>query len=426
MKVTALQEPEPRPRTQPAAGRRVWLLTNTPSPYQVEFFSAIERSRAIDLDVRFMSLNHRGEDWHPGGDLGFKYAELPGCGPRRRGSEAWRVHPRALREVLSSDHDFYILSGCYTSPTFLACAVCLWLRRKRWGVWLERPWPKDDRASWATKLSAKSRLACKTRDLFLAVLTRAATRVLCVGSAAMDAYRKLGAGRGKLALLPYICDTSRYQAVDDRAVEQIRRQYRLAGKTVFLFSGQWIVRKGVDGLLAAFTRLAQERSDVALVMLGDGPLRRRLLEAIDPRVRGSVHSQGHMRQAELPLWFAAADVFVFPSRYDGWGVVLNEACAAGLPIITTDAVGASKDLVIQGENGFVVARDDSDGVLEKMRYFADHRDQARAFGRRSREIVERFSLEGGVALLCQAIESALHATSVPAAASSTNVHGGQS
>jgi len=394
---------------------RLWLLTNTSSPYQVEFFSAIHRSGKIALDVRFFGLTHRGHRWQPPEGKAFPHVELNGFGPGGRGAHCWKLHPRALREVLVGKHDFYVLSGHYTSLTFLVCALILWLRRKRWGVWLERPWPEDYRPAWARRLSSKSSLVRAIRNVVLKAVLRKATKVLCIGSAAIEAYRQLGTIPEKLVLLPYICDTKRYGAPDVRQVAEIRQQQALEGKTVFLFSGALIERKGPDVLLEAFAGLARERSDVALVVLGEGPMRAGLEDSPDGPVRDAVRFVGHVKQADLPAWFAAADVFVFPSRHDGWAVVINEACAAGLPIITTGAVGAAHDLVIDEENGYVLARDDVKEFAEKMRYLADNPRLARRYGERSRQLVEKFSLAAGVKLLYRAIErGSEHHTPQPA------------
>jgi glycosyltransferase involved in cell wall biosynthesis len=240
-------------------------------------------------------------------------------------------------------------------------------------------------------------------------LVKAAPRVLCIGSAAREAYQRLGAAPEKLFVLPYLCDTTRYQAIDAEVVAEFRRQRQWDGKFVYLFSGQFTERKGVDLLLTAFARVARERSDVALALLGDGPLRAGLLEGLEPEVRRRVQSPGHVAQADLPAWFAAADAFVFPSRHDGWGVVVNEACAAGLPVVTMDSVGAAHDLVVDGQNGFVLSRDDAEGLYRRMRWLAEHPREARKFGERSRELVAKFSLERGIELLEAAIRPASEA-----------------
>ncbi len=386
----------------------VWILTNTPSPYQVELFSAIEREGRCRPDVRFLRQVHRGELWQPGPGQSFRFRVLGGIGPSWW-SDAFRFHPRALADCLFGRHDLFVLSGQYTSLTFVACAVLLTLRRARWALWLEQPWPDDYRPAWTRSVSAKSGLARRFRRNALSWLLRRATGLFCIGTAAVEAYRQLGAAPEKLARIPYCCDTSRYSRRDDGAVERIRAAYGLRERTVFLYSGQLIERKGVDVLLKAFAELSTIRRDVALILLGDGPQRSVLEESIHPDCRPLVHFAGHVEQAHLPPYFHAAHVFVLPSRHDGWGVVINEACAAGLPVISTSAAGAAKDLVTDGKNGFVIGRDDPAALKDKMLFFVSNPDEIRRFGERSKETVAAFSVDAGARLFCDCAEKAVRA-----------------
>ena len=378
---------------------KVWLLTNTPSPYQLELFKALHQSGRVELDVRFMRLAHRGEKTvAPERDPGFPCRELPAVGPASWRDE-FRFHPSAVREAFAGDHDFYVLSGHYTSLTFLLCALGLRLRRKKWAMWLERPWPEEYRPAWAPTVSARSSFARTARRHILRTLLRAAPSVFCIGTAAIDAYRVLGADSNRLKLLPYFCDDERFRNADPAGIQAVRDRFGLAGKKVFLFSGQLIERKGADVLIDAFNRVAANRSDLALLVLGDGPMR----PTLEGKAKAGVHFTGHVSQNELPAFFHAADVFVFPSRHDGWGVVLNEACAAGLPIVTTSAVGAAHDLVKNGWNGFIVPRDDVAGFSGHMLYLADHPESLAEFGKHSTEMADRFSLQRGVEMFMECV-----------------------
>jgi glycosyltransferase involved in cell wall biosynthesis len=384
---------------------KVWLLTNTPSPYQVEFFSAIQHGGRCDLDVRFMRQIHRGQLWQAGPDPAFRFKVLCGMGPSLW-SDAFRIHPGAFKECLLGKYDLFVLSGQYTSLTFVVCAFLLGLRRRPWVMWLEQPWPEDYRPSWTRSISARSGLARSLRARALSSLLRRTHRVFCIGTAAVDAYRQRGVHPDKLVCIPYCCNTDRYNSADDATVRAIRTRFNLSSKIVFLFSGQLIERKGVDVLLLAFGELAKSRRDIALIILGDGPLRRSLESFVSQDSRELVHFAGHVEQAELPPYFHAAHVFVLPSRHDGWGVVINEACAAGLPVISTSAAGAARDLVVDGSNGFVLARDDVAGLTDKMAFFVSNPDQVRVFGDRSKEKAARFSVEHGAKLFCENAEAA--------------------
>jgi glycosyltransferase involved in cell wall biosynthesis len=383
----------------------VWLLTNTPSPYQVELFSAIPRDGRCNLVVRFMRQIHRGQLWRAGPDPAFRFKVLCGMGPSLW-SDAFRFHPGAFWECLFGKFDLFVLSGQYTSLTFVACAFLLCLRRQPWVMWLEQPWPEDYRPLWTRSISARSRFARSIRARALSSLLRHTHRVFCIGTSAVEAYHRRGASPDKLVCIPYCCNTDRYRSADAAAVRAIRERYHLDGKTVFLFSGQLIERKGVDILLRAFGELAKSRRDIAVIILGDGPLRQSLDSFVSQDFRDLVHFVGHVEQSELPPYFHAAHVFVLPSRHDGWGVVINEACAAGLPVISTSAAGAARDLVVDGVNGFVLPRDDVAGLTDKMSFFVSNPDQVRVFGDRSKEKAAAFSVEHGAELFRENAEEA--------------------
>ncbi|OQA24034.1 MAG: GDP-mannose-dependent alpha-(1-6)-phosphatidylinositol monomannoside mannosyltransferase [Verrucomicrobia bacterium ADurb.Bin345] len=383
----------------------VWLLTNTPSPYQVEFFSAIGGSGSCQLSVRFLRQVHRGELWQPD-TVPFDWRILSGIGPDWW-SDAFRIHPQALREVVRGKHDLYILSGQYTSMTFLACACGLSLLRKPWVMWLEQPWPESYRPAWAGRLSSRSAVAGTLRRCFLKMLLRMARGVFCVGTVAMEAYRRMGAKDAKLHLLPYYCDLDRFARADPLESARIRARLGFLDKTVFLYSGALIKRKGVDLLLDAFQRLAAQHPEAGLILLGEGPVREELECSVQQRFAKQIHFAGHVAQSELPAWFKAADIFVFPSRHDGWGVVLNEACGAGLPIIAADSVGAARDLVRDNENGKLVPRDDVPRLAASMLFFLEQPETVKAFGERSRRIGGKFTLAKGVEQLFSNIRSCI-------------------
>ena len=392
---------------------KIWLLTNTPSPYQVELLDAVGASGPYALTVNFLRAVHRGQPWAPKDAPSFAWRELRGRGPRVW-SDAFRLHPEAVRDCRSGNFDVFILSGQYTSLTLLACAFALHRRGQPWALWLERPWPEDYRPAWSPNLSARIPLVGALRRLLLKILLRRAHRVLCIGSVAREAYRNLGVPEDRLDVVPYCCRAQRYESPDAGRVAEIRRRFGLTDPVIFLYSGQLIPRKGVDVLIQAFGRLAKEQSNVALLVLGDGPERAALEEQVRQNAANRVLFAGQVAQADLPSYFGAAQVFVFPSRYDGWGVVINEACAAGLPVISTRAVGAAADLVVDGVNGFLLDRDDEDGLYDRMKYFVSQPEQIAAFGARSKLMARKGSLEHGAAVFGEAARRTAETTRYPA------------
>ncbi len=393
-----------------AAPLSIWLLTNAPSPYQVELLSAIGARDGIELNVRFMRPASRAGQ--ASGNT-FAFRVMTGLGPGWLRDEV-RLHPQAVWECLRARHHCFVLSGLYTSITFLLCAAILTIRRRPWVLWLEQPHPeRREQATWSPAL-LMARPVRWLRSRVVGTLLRRTSRVIAIGSAARRAYERLGARADRIDMVPYCCELGRFDDVDPADICRLKDEQGGMEAMRFLYSGQMIPRKGVDVLLQAFSRLAKESPVARLILLGDGPQRSTYEESIAVELRSRIHFAGHVAQTDVPAWFRASDVFVFPSRHDGWGVVINEACAARLPVIATRQTGAAVDLVEDGVSGFLVERDDVDGVLNGMRYFLDHPGDRRSFGERSRQLVEKFSPSEGASRFEDAIRAAVAGSPYPA------------
>jgi glycosyltransferase involved in cell wall biosynthesis len=142
-----------------------------------------------------------------------------------------------------------------------------------------------------------------------------------------------------------------------------------------------IARKGVDQLLAAFATLPE---NARLLLVGREAELPQLLAQLAEPVRRRVRYAGFQAPDALPQLFAQADVFVLPSRHDGWGVVVNQALGAGLPIIASDQVGAAHDLVRENENGFTFPASDANALAAAMLRYATNPALARSHGEASR------------------------------------------
>jgi glycosyltransferase involved in cell wall biosynthesis len=121
----------------------------------------------------------------------------------------------------------------------------------------------------------------------------------------------------------------------------------------FLHVGALTERKGVRQMFAAFRALAEREPErqIELVMIGEGALESELRSfALPPNVR--VDWIGHVPYDQLPEWYRRAGILVFPTLGDEWGLVVNEAMAAGIPVLGSNLSGAVLDLLRDGENGW--------------------------------------------------------------------------
>ncbi|MEM7384236.1 MAG: glycosyltransferase family 4 protein [Verrucomicrobiota bacterium] len=157
------------------------------------------------------------------------------------------------------------------------------------------------------------------------------------------------------------------------SLEAFRRNHPLPRKPNFrfLFAGQMIERKGIDILLTAFESVASIQQNLELHLTGRRADLDSHLAKLPPDVRKRIIDHGFTAPNQLPDLFASTDCFVLPSRHDGWGVVINQAIGAGLPIIATDAVGAAGELIRPGENGLIVPAADASQLASAMRLLTE-------------------------------------------------------
>ena len=127
------------------------------------------------------------------------------------------------------------------------------------------------------------------------------------------------------------CTTFPISATWTRSWRRRASVHGAAADVNVLFSGQLIHRKGVDVLVEAFVRVADAVPSMHLQLMGSGPDRAELEGRIPSTLRDRVSFLGHKEATDLPGVFAKADIFVLPSRHDGWGVVVNEALGPACP-----------------------------------------------------------------------------------------------
>jgi glycosyltransferase involved in cell wall biosynthesis len=161
--------------------------------------------------------------------------------------------------------------------------------------------------------------------------------------------------------------------------------------TTFLYVGRLEPYKGIGVLLDAFNLLVRETPDARMIVVGDGTMR----DAVESAAASNpgIDYRGRLSGDPLITAYADADVFVLPSYFEQWGLVVNEAMAASLPVIATDRVGCVDDLVREGVNGRVVPAASARDLAAAMQSLVGHPDVVARMGQKSREIIGTWSIE---------------------------------
>ncbi len=352
---------------------KVTFLAVMPSPYVQDLFEELAKDERFELRVVY--LEQVAPDTYWGEQVMPSYASvLPG---RWYGMAGARIHynPTVRTELAVGNPDVVVVVG-YIGLTNQIAMRSLTARGKPWVFWGEVP-----------GLNQRGRLGRLVRKLLQRPLMGAAG-IAGVGSHAVAAYKQLLRQHGKQPIvknIPYHC------RLDD--FESAGSQRQPSPTLRFLYCGQLIHRKGVDLLINAFAQLVLQHPDSLLTLVGEGPLRSELTKGLPAETLSRIEFAGFKPVRELPNIFAMHDVFVLPSRHDGWGVVVNQAIAAGMPVIATTSVGASNDLIVAGENGFRIPPGETNALFAAMSSFATERTLVGRFGAVSSRLAAKISLK---------------------------------
>ena len=117
----------------------------------------------------------------------------------------------------------------------------------------------------------------------------------------------------------------------------------------------------------------------------------------------NVHFVEFMPKEQLWKYYQMADFLVLPTRYDSWGLFVNEAMANGLPVITTRQCAAGLELIVDGENGYLVNADDVPSLTEKINYLLSHPEEREKMAWNNIQKIQPYSFEQQATVTIQAL-----------------------
>jgi glycosyltransferase involved in cell wall biosynthesis len=209
-----------------------------------------------------------------------------------------------------------------------------------------------------------------------------------------------GVREEKIKIMPYATNLNSYQIDlnDDQGIRDFSK-----GRKVFLFCGAYCKRKGIDSLIKAFSEI--ESDDWVLVLVGKNISGNEFLSILNstPK-RDLIFDRGPVDYNRMSSIYKAADVFILPSRYDGWGSVLNEAASIGLPLIATSSCGASEHLIESGGNGYIVDSESYESIKSAMSNYVNNDEIIENHSRRSLEISKKFDSKATAVMFEKYIE----------------------
>ncbi|HEY7296359.1 MAG TPA: glycosyltransferase family 4 protein [Xanthobacteraceae bacterium] len=383
-----------RSRRAEAGPPRVTLVANIPVPYRIPVWNRLGADPRIDFSVVFCAEREPNRQWAIG-PLGFRHFFLK----ERFFAIATRNDSQGLSQYIHNNLDVWrtlkrinphVVMTQGFNPTFLyAFLYTQWHRRKH--ICMTDGTLASERAlSWLHRRMRR-------------IVFRRSGAFVGASDASVKLYRHYGLPPEKVFKAPLCVDNDQFR-------------YGLTLKQFdLMFCGRLIGDKGPCFALEVAERagLALNRP-VTVLFVGSGPLEAQLREKAERCRSAECSFHGFAQPCELPRLYASARIFLFPTKGDVWGVVANEACAAGLPIVATPFAGSVGEIVQDDVNGFVRDFEIEQWTAAVCRLLTD-RDTYSQFSSNSLRLIAHHNYDTAAGTI---VEAALSTLRVPSGNSS--------
>ncbi len=356
------------------------ILTEIISPYRIPPFNYLAQDEEIDLTVFFFAETESRRSWLVEKEkIQFSYQVLWGLqlGKSYQSAPVF-LNPDVIYQLWKQQPDVIICGG--------------WHHFTHWLALMYAQMTKTPLLIWSESTLKDERVLSSIKNKLKKWIVNQADGYIIPGKAQENYLVELGAREDRIWTAPNAVDSVFFanEAQYYRQQKAILKEKLDIAGCVILYVGRLIDEKGIPELLEAFTKLSPQKQ-VTLVIVGDGSRSQNYHSYTQQNQLDNVVFAGFQPQTALPQYYGIADIFVFPTRSDTWGLVLNEAMAAGLPIVCSDAAGAAPDLVVNGENGYLIPVGDVEKLSEKLQILVEDESLREKMGLHSQEIIANYT-----------------------------------
>lgn len=354
---------------------KVMIITNIPNPYRIPLFNLLDKEldkEGVELVVIFGARSYiRRQFTLKLEDCKFRYEILESRKVSFLNKEKTIFTYKGIRRSVKRYQPDKIIVVGFSIATF-------WLFLRSFFI-------KTSYIIWSGSILTKGRQHRLPRLLYRRAILNRAEGFLVYGSRAKQYLVRLGAPEDKIYTAINTVDTDFFS-------EQVKilKRKRIVNFTKHLLCVGYLVKgKKIELLFDMIKILSKFRSNFILQIVGDGPSVGNLHKlAVEKDVADLIEFTGFIQKEHLPSWYANADCFLFPSEYDVWGLVLNEAMAAGLPCIASIHAGATQDLIVDGVTGFAADFSDPENIAVLVDRLLTDRDLAARIGLEAQKVIQ--------------------------------------
>jgi len=352
--------------------KRVLFITNYPSPYRVRFYD--ELGKSLDVTVLFADRVEekvtRSAQWFEDSQGHFRMVQLK----KRVMTLQGRDLCLDVTQWVRKDFDAIVVCG-YSSPT--AMLAMLYMRLHRIPFYMEVD-------------GGLVRQDSKLKYWFKKWLVTMPSAWISSGKNTTKYLVHYGAEESRVYYYPFtsLWESDIAQRIPtEEEKRQLRQELGMKEEKIVLSVSRFIPSKRLDMLIHSAGALGET---VGVYIIGGEPTEE-YLKLKEELSAENVHFVGFTKKDRLALYYQASDLFALPTQTDVWGLVINEAMAYGLPILTTDRCVAGLELVKDGVNGYLIPKDDQQALNEKIQAVFD--TDYRKMGEAALETIRPYTIE---------------------------------
>lgn len=348
--------------------KRVAIFTTHLIQYQIPLFKKL--AKIIDLHVFFGSKqglsSYHDKDfnkqikWNIPLIKGYKYSILKNS--NKISLDSFFFNSSGIKEAIKKNFDKVIILGwnnIFYLKTFFWCLY----------------YSSEIIIRSENNLYKKQPLFKKIlKEIILRIFFKFINSFISIGSLNEEFYKYYGVKKNKIFRAPYSIDDNFFKKNIVRNKQKWKKNNNISNQAkIFLFVGKLIKRKRVLDLI----KVAQSKklnNNSYFLIIGDGPLKKKLLQKINNLKLNNISILGFKSQNQLRFYYSLADVLILPSEYETWGLVINEAMSSGVPCIVSDSCGAAKDMIIKYKTGFQYKNGNINQLIKLINLIINNKD----------------------------------------------------
>ncbi|MCI9439818.1 MAG: glycosyltransferase family 4 protein [Ruminococcus sp.] len=351
----------------------VLWLTNCPSPYRVAFFSELGKYLKLTvLSENTMSQQvHRNRKWFVENYNNFKVIFL-----KQIKLGKLIINPEVIKYLNTKKYDFIVL-GDYSTLTSILAAVFMRVGGVKYIISID---------------GAYERQGGGVKEVIKRYIISHAFHYFSTSKTSDEYLIKYGAQESNITRYNFTSlnkDDILETKLSRKEKEKFRRELKIEEEIAILVVGRFVKSKGIDFVLNAADCMPDE---VGYYIVGDVPTAD-YLSIVRKKELKTVHFIRFQVKEELKKYYKACDIFVFPTRYDPWGLVVNEAMANGMPILSTDQSAAALHFIQDNENGFLYKVDDKEDYIRKLKVMCSDLSLLNKMSEKNIDLIQDYSIE---------------------------------